>query len=72
MDPTIFDKAVHRLAIFWFEHTADRLPGPVNGCLELLDRHSVPWREQRSAHPGERIDEDDVQVVLGPQPATPG
>ncbi|WP_090475692.1 hypothetical protein [Nakamurella panacisegetis] len=66
MDRTIFDKAVHPLAGCWFKSTADHLLARVTGYLELLDRHGVAWRTQRSTDPGRRIYEDDVQVVVVP------
>ncbi len=66
VDATIFDKAVHPLATCWFKSTAEHLLLQVSGYLDLLDRYGVEWREQRSADPGRRIYEDDVQVVVVP------
>ena len=40
----------------------------VGGHLELLDRYGVRWREGLMADPGRRIYEDDVQVVVVPDP----
>jgi hypothetical protein len=66
VDPTIFDKSGHPLATCWFRQPAEHLLAVVRGYLDLLDRYDAAWRERRSADPGERIYEDDVQIVVAP------
>lgn len=66
VDPTLFDKAIHPHATCWFKSAATHLLDYVDGYLDLLTRHGVAWRRQESAHPGDVLYEDDVQVVVDP------
>ena len=67
--PGIFDRAAHPITEWWFRASASHLIARVDGYLNLLDRHGVPWERAESDDPGTVIYEDSVQLVVAPHRA---
>jgi hypothetical protein len=66
VDSTVYDRRTNPGARSWFKDTAHELLSMTSDYLRLLDRYGVPWVELRTASPGRRVYEDEVQVVAVP------
>ncbi|MFJ9038681.1 hypothetical protein ACIRF8_19065 [Streptomyces sp. NPDC102406] len=66
LDPTVYDPEVNPGATAWFKPAATHLVERIDGYLEILDAHGVPWTKVTSADPGCVVYEDDVQIVVVP------
>jgi len=66
VDPTVYDRTINPGARSWFKVTAHELLSITSDYLRLLDRYGIPWVELRTASPGRRVYEDEVQVVAAP------
>ncbi|MFJ8820866.1 hypothetical protein ACIREE_03695 [Streptomyces sp. NPDC102467] len=71
VDPSVYDPAVNPGATAWFKPSATHLVERLDGYLEILDAHGVPWRKATSTDPGRVVYEDDVQIVVVPRAAVP-
>ena len=67
VDPTVFDRSVHRSVSCWFKESSAHLLSAVAGYTALLDRYAVPWVRLRSDDPGVLLYEDADQVVVAPR-----
>lgn len=65
-DPTVYDRDLNPGAVAWFKATALHLIERVDGYLDLLAEHQVPFERIESVDPGRIIYEDDDQVVVVP------
>ncbi|MDO4916289.1 MAG: hypothetical protein Q3974_01535 [Rothia sp. (in: high G+C Gram-positive bacteria)] len=54
------------LTSWYIENSAPHLLDSMEFYTDLLDAYEVPWREVRSANPGEIVYRDDVQIVVRP------
>lgn len=66
VDPAVYDPAVHPRAVAWFKPSAGRLIGRVDGYLQILTAHHVPWQRAESLDPGRIVYEDPDQIVVVP------
>ncbi|MFE3830953.1 hypothetical protein, partial [Streptomyces sp. NPDC059092] len=68
VDPLVYDAELHPGAVAWFKPSAEaqKLIARVDGYLDLLTAHGVPWHETRSTDPGRVVYEDAYQVVVVP------
>lgn len=66
-DSALFDRDVNPITECWFAATATHLLARVDGYLDLLDRHGVPWERVESEDPGRIVYRDAVQVVVAPE-----
>lgn len=67
IDPTVYDPEAHPGAVAWFKSSATHLLSRVNGYLEILTAHGIPYRRVRAGDPGRVIYEDAYQVVVIPR-----
>jgi hypothetical protein len=65
-DPLVYDHNVNPGAVAWFKESAVHLIERVDGYLEILARHGVPYQRVESEDPGRVVHEDDDQVVVVP------
>ncbi|MCZ7417612.1 MULTISPECIES: hypothetical protein [unclassified Streptomyces] len=68
VDPTVYDHAVNPGAVAWFKPTAGHLLARIDGYLDILAAHGVPYVHLESADPGRVVYEDAHQIVVVPRP----
>lgn len=67
VSPTVYQKLPDDALTSWYiEDSAPQLLESVGFYTDLLDAYNIPWRQVRSANPGEVVYRDDVQVVVRP------
>lgn len=64
VEPTVFDRNVHRYTSSWFRSSCTVLLQRTSDYLEVLSAHGVGWVELQSDSPGPVVYEDDQQVVV--------
>ncbi|MBU7597711.1 hypothetical protein JGS22_008785 [Streptomyces sp. P38-E01] len=72
VDTTVYDRAVNPGAVAWFRNTSRELIARVDGYLDILAAHAVPWERLSSVDPGRIVYEDAHQIVVVPHPPAAG
>lgn len=66
VDPLVYDRTLNPGAAAWFKVESVHLTERVEGYLEILNAHKVPWERIEADAPGRVIYEDADQVVVVP------
>lgn len=65
--PEIYNQLPDDALTSWYiENSAPHWLDSMEFYTDLLDAYETPWREVRSANPGEIVYRDDVQIVVRP------
>ncbi|MFD9893917.1 hypothetical protein ACFWY9_31605 [Amycolatopsis sp. NPDC059027] len=67
VDPSTYDWNHNPGAVAWFKPTATHLLARVDGYLEILSTHNVPYERLESDTPGKIVYEDAHQVIAVPR-----